>query len=293
MRHFRSLLTLAGLVALTALGAGCDGGGDSTSAAVGKKNDNASPTTPSDVSVTRLGARRLTLSWSRSEDDVGVAGYVVRRNGIDLHRVSAGTVTYTVNGLRPVTEYRFTVAAVDKAGNRSQESEPVAVTTKIPVARQRLVFRPVADAYVTAIRPFNAYGVISRKLRMDGKPVRRSYLRFEVSGLKGRVTHATLKLWANKGSGRGYFVHRAEPALWYESSVTYAAAPGFKSRAIARSGPFPPEIWTEVEIRKLVRGNGVVTLALTTDDVTLISLASRESVHPPRLVVRTARPLNR
>jgi Fibronectin type III domain len=293
MRYYRSLLALAGLVALTALGTGCDGGGDSGSAAVGKKNDTTSPTAPSDLSVTRLGARGLTLSWSRSEDDVGIAGYVVRRNGIDLHRVSAGTVTYTVKGLRPVTEYRFTVAAVDKAGNRSRESAPVAATTKIPVVRQRLVFRPVADAYVTAIRPFNAYGVISRKLRMDGQPVRRSYLRFEVAGVKGRVTHATLKLWANKGSGRGYFVHRVDAGLWYEGSITYAAAPRFENKAIARSGPFPPEIWTEVEIRRLVRGDGVVTLVLTTDDVTLTSLASRESVHPPRLVVRTARPLSR
>jgi Fibronectin type III domain len=293
MRQPRTLLALAGLLAVTILGAGCDGGGDSGSAAVGKKNDSTAPTAPSGLSVTGLGARRLTLTWRRSEDDGGIARYVVRRNGIDLHQVSAGTVTYTVKGLTPVTEYRFTVAAVDEAGNRSRESKPVAVTTKIPVIRQRLVFHPVADAYVTQVRPYNAYGTISRKLRMDGQPIRRSFLRFEVAGLEGRVTHATLKLWANKGSGRGYFVHRADPVLWYEGSVTYAAAPGFETDVVARSGPFPPEIWTEVEIRRLVQGDGVVTVALTTDDVTLISLASRESVHAPRLVVKTARPLAR
>jgi hypothetical protein len=293
MRQLTTLLALAGLVGIMALGAGCEGG-DSTSAAVNTKSDETAPTAPTSLSVTGLGARRLTLKWNRSEDEVGVARYVIRRNGIDLHEVSAGTVTYTVKGLAPVTEYRFTVAAVDEAGNRSRESAPVVVTTKIPVIRQRLVFRPVADAYVTQVRPFNAYGIISRKLRMDGQPIRRSYLRFEVAGLKGRVTHATLKLWANKGSGRGYFVHRADPVPWYEGSITYAAAPGFEDDAIARSGPFPPEIWTEVEIRRLVQGDGVVTVALTTDDVTLISLASRETgVRAPRLVVRTARPLSR
>jgi fibronectin type III domain protein len=293
MMHLRTLLALAGLVGILALGAGCEGG-DSTSAAVNKESDETAPTAPTSLSVTGLGSRRLTLNWNRSEDDVGVAGYVIRRNGIDLHEVSAGTVTYTVKGLAPETEYRFTVAAVDEASNRSRESAPVAVTTKIPVIRQRLVFRPVADAYVTQVRPFNAYGIISRKLRMDGQPIRRSYLRFEVAALKGRVTHATLKLWANKGSGRGYLVHRADPVLWYESSITYAAAPGFEDDAIARSGPFPPEIWTEVGIRRLVQGDGVVTIALTTDDVTLISLASRETgAHAPRLVVRTARPLSR
>jgi fibronectin type III domain protein len=293
MTHLRTLLALAGLAGIMALGAGCEGG-DSTSAAVNKKSDETAPTAPTSLSVTGLGARRLTLNWNRSEDDVGVARYVIRRNGIDLHEVSAGTVTYTVKSLAPVTEYRFTVAAVDEAGNRSRESAPVAVTTRILVARQRLVFRPVADAYVTQVRPFSAYGVISRKLRMDGKPIRRSYLRFEVAGLKGRVTHATLKLWANKGSSRGYFVHRVDPVLWYEGSITYAAAPGFEDGVITSSGPFPPEIWTEAEIRRLVQEDSVVTIALTTDDVTLISLASREAgAHAPRLVVKTVRPLRR
>jgi hypothetical protein len=49
-----------------------------------------------------------------------------------------------------------------------------------------------------------------------------------------------------------------------------------------------------VGIRRLVRDDGVLTIVLTTDDVTLTSLASREAgSHAPRLVVRTARALSR
>jgi hypothetical protein len=292
MRHTRTLLALIGFAGVIALGAGCDGG-DPTAAAKPQKSDESAPTTPTDVSVSALGARRLALRWGRSEDDNAVARYVVRRNGIDLDVVPAGTVRYTVRRLSPATEYRFSVAAVDGAGNRSKESSPIAVKTKILVTRQRLVFRPVADAYVTQVRPFNAYGTISRKLRMDGKPIRRSYLRFEVSGLRGSITRVTLKLYANKGSGRGYFVHRVDPVAWAEGSVTFASAPGFANRSIASSGPFPPETWTQVRIRNLVAGDGLVTLALTTDDVTLISLASREAGNrAPRLVVETVRPLS-
>jgi hypothetical protein len=286
-------VALVGLAGVVALGAGCDSGG-SSAAAVREESDESAPTSPTDVSVTGLRARRLTLNWSRSEDNNSVARYVVRRNGIDLDQVSAGTVAYTVRGLTPDTEYQFTVAAVDEAGNRSKESSAVAVETKILFARQRLVFTPVADAYVTQVRPFNAYGIISRKLRIDGKPIRRSYLRFEVTGLEGRVRRARLLLYANTGSIRGYFVHRVDPVAWEEASITFAGEPGIAGKPIARSGPFPQETWTRVGVKRLIEADGIVTLALTTDDVTLISLGSREAGrHAPRLVVETVRPLSR
>jgi hypothetical protein len=291
MRHLKALLVILGLVVTAVCAGGCDGG-DSTAAP--EKPDKSAPTTPEEVNVSNVTARRVTLRWIRSEDDKAVERYVVRRNGIDLAEVPAGTPRHTVRGLEPDTEYGFTIAAVDAAGNRSKESTPVFVTTEILTARQRLVFRSVADAYVTESRPFNTYGIISKKLRMDGKPVRRSYLRFEVTGLKGRVTDAILLLYARSGSSRGYFVRGIEPVPWYEASITYATSPVATEERIARSGPFPPETWTRTSIKPLVSSDGPVNIALTTDDVTLIGLASREDVkHAPRLVVRTIRPLDR
>jgi hypothetical protein len=288
-RHLSALPALLALTGALLLGVGCDGG---SSAATSPKQDKSSPTTPGDLSASHVTARRVTLRWERSKDDVGVARYVVRRNGIDLTDVPARMTRYTVEKLDPDTEYQFTIAAVDGAGNRSKESSAVTVETTLALARQRLVFRAVADAYVNELRPYNAYGLISRKLRMDGAPNRRSYVRFDVSGLKGRVTEATLLLYANKGSARGYFVHPVAPVGWDEASITFASAPRIAKKAAARSGPFPPEAWTEAQIRELVEGDGPLTVALTTDDITLISIASRETVgRAPRLIVKTERPL--
>lgn len=289
IRHLRVPLVLFGLAGLLVASAGCDGGG---SAAAPTKSDKSAPTTPDALTAHEVTARRVTLRWEPSADDVEVAGYVIRRNGIDLAELPARASKYAARRLKPDTEYQFTIAAVDKAGNRSRESSPVTVKTKVLLARQRLVFRPLADAYVSEARPFNTYGTISRKLRMDGVPVRRSYLRFEVSGLRGSITEATLMLYSNKGSARGFFVHPVGPEPWDETSITYSTAPDFDEKAVARSGPFPPEVWTEVSIKELVEKDGLVTIALTTDDVTLISMRSRETGrYAPRLVVNAVRPI--
>jgi cellulose 1,4-beta-cellobiosidase len=72
-------------------------------------------------------ASSAALSWSASTDNVGVAGYRVYRNGVQVGTAS-GT-TFTDTGLSAATQYTYTVAAYDAAGNVSAQSSGITATT--------------------------------------------------------------------------------------------------------------------------------------------------------------------
>ncbi len=52
----------------------------------------------------------------------------------------------------------------------------------------------VADAQVQADVPGSNFGT-AKSLGVDGSPVTRSFLRFDVTGLTGAITKATLRVW--------------------------------------------------------------------------------------------------
>ncbi|WP_218041418.1 discoidin domain-containing protein [Acrocarpospora macrocephala] len=89
--------------------------------------ENEPPTVPGNLTLTGKTATSVSLSWSASTDNVGVVGYEVRQNGTAVASPT-GTST-TITGLTPATAYSFTVVARDAAGNTSQPSSPLNVTT--------------------------------------------------------------------------------------------------------------------------------------------------------------------
>lgn len=89
--------------------------------------DTTAPTAPTHLTSPSQTANTITLTWDPSYDQVGVAGYDVYRDQTLLTRIP-GT-TYTVAGLKPQTSYTFTVKAVDAAGNVSDPSAPLTVST--------------------------------------------------------------------------------------------------------------------------------------------------------------------
>src|SRR6185312_3988442 len=93
--------------------AGSGGGG-------GGGGDTTAPSTPTNLKVTGTTSSSASLSWSPSTDNVGVSGYRVYRNGTQVGTAS-GT-TFTDTGLSASTNYTYTVAAYDAAGNVSAQS---------------------------------------------------------------------------------------------------------------------------------------------------------------------------
>ncbi len=72
-------------------------------------------------------------------------------------------------------------------------------------ASTTLTFTPVADSYVNQSSPTKNYGD-NRSIRVDGSPLVRSYLRFNVSGISGTVSKVTLRIYANSVSSHGFTV---------------------------------------------------------------------------------------
>jgi chitodextrinase len=92
--------------------------------------DTTPPSTPTGLTGAAAGSTAANLSWSASTDNVGVTGYIVRRNGVQV--ATPATTSFADTGLSAATTYSYTVAARDAAGNISPYSTSVSVTTPPP-----------------------------------------------------------------------------------------------------------------------------------------------------------------
>ena len=89
--------------------------------------DNQAPTAITDLSASNTTSTSTNLTWTASTDNVGVSAYDVYKDGVFL--ASSNTNNYSVTGLTESTTYNFTVYAKDAAGNTSNVSNTVNVTT--------------------------------------------------------------------------------------------------------------------------------------------------------------------
>ena len=97
--------------------------------------DSEKPSVPSGVSATADSSSQVTVKWTASTDNVGVASYQVKRNGTSIADAVPGTATsYVDTTVSAGTAYTYTVNAVDAANNRSADSTAASVTT--PAASQ-------------------------------------------------------------------------------------------------------------------------------------------------------------
>ncbi|HLO27712.1 MAG TPA: DNRLRE domain-containing protein [Anaerolineales bacterium] len=162
-----------------------------------------------------------------------------------------------------------------------------ATSTRTPTAAGgTLTFTASADSYVESSNPGTNYGSATQ-IRVDGSPDVRSYLRFNIQGLSGTVTSATLRVYANSAASSGYDAHSVSDNTWTESGLTYNNAPPVGS-VLGSSGSVSSGTWTSVNITTYITGNGTYNLGLTTSGSTALSLASRESgANAPQLIVQT------
>ena len=100
--------------------------------------DVVAPTAPSGLAASALTPTSLTLSWSASIDNIGIAGYRVYRDGTLV--ASPSSTSVALAQLAASTSYSFTVAAFDTAGNVSPPSAPLAVTTPAPAPAAQVLW---------------------------------------------------------------------------------------------------------------------------------------------------------
>lgn len=90
-------------------------------------SDTTAPSTPTNLLSSNITSSSLTLSWTASSDNIGVSGYDVYMNGNLKSSVTSNSASIT--GLTSGTTYSFYVKAKDAAGNISNNSASINVTT--------------------------------------------------------------------------------------------------------------------------------------------------------------------
>jgi fibronectin type 3 domain-containing protein len=100
---------------------GSDGTPDTTAASV-----------PTGLTATAVSGSQINLSWNASTDNVGVSGYRIHRNGVQI--ATSDATTYSDTGLAANTRYNYTVSAYDAAGNDSAQSNSVSATAQAVAA---------------------------------------------------------------------------------------------------------------------------------------------------------------
>jgi hypothetical protein len=148
-----------------------------------------------------------------------------------------------------------------------------------------VVFTPVADTYVSTAHPDANYGT-EPILRADATPRIRSYLRFRLPELPGRIVRAELRLWSSSGDLAGYSVHLVASNSWVERDITSRSRPA-ATMPVASSGPFGPGSWSSVDVAPLINDPQVFSLVVTTRSRQNITFDSREGPNRPQLVIWT------
>ncbi|WDF45808.1 endonuclease [Chryseobacterium sp. KACC 21268] len=96
----------------------------------GTTSDTEAPSTPLNLVSTGATINTVSLAWTASSDNIGVTAYDIYVDNVFNKTVftNSGTVT----GLTSSTQYSFYVVAKDAAGNKSEESAAILVTTPGP-----------------------------------------------------------------------------------------------------------------------------------------------------------------
>ena len=88
--------------------------------------DEIKPSTPTNVTFSNA---TFTMSWTASTDNHGMVTYEIFDNGISIGNSLSNS--FVVSGIKPETEYNFTVKAGDDAQNWSDFSTTLTTTTGI------------------------------------------------------------------------------------------------------------------------------------------------------------------
>jgi hypothetical protein len=99
------------------------------------------PSVPTALAATQVGPTQVDLRWDAATDNVGVAGYTIYRNGIELASVPGDRLVYSDIAVAANTTYTYAVDAFDAAGNRSAQSASVTITVQPPMETPAAIIR--------------------------------------------------------------------------------------------------------------------------------------------------------
>jgi hypothetical protein len=126
-------------------------------------------------------------------------------------------------------------------------------------------------------------------LTVDRRPSTKAFLAFNVTGLgMSAPASATLRMYVTKANSKGFTVSSWGDGDWMEgiSWNYYLTDKGYEGRPAAAARVVRSGSWVDVDVTKLVDGDGLTSLVLNSADAETLRFASREAAgHEPRLVM--------
>ena len=154
-----------------------------------------------------------------------------------------------------------------------------------------IVLSPTDDAYVQSNSPNGKFGSKPALRVRDAAADNLSYLKFDVTGLSGPPSSATLRLYvsdAGPDGGAVYSVantYRNSAAPWTEAGLRWGNAPAIGGAALDAAGAVARKAWVEWDVTAAVGGNGPVSFALRNASANVVAYNSSEGARPPELVI--------
>jgi hypothetical protein len=233
------------------------------------------------------------VTWAtrpaRQGSAVATLGAVALNEWVELDVTSL----VTGNGVLSVALGARSSDGVDFRSREAPGQTPELVVTLAeqeppPPAGETRTFGAVADAYTDGAQEYSNFN--TAELRVDSSPSRlASFLRFDVSGLRGDVTSAKLRLFALNGSSDGPVVWTTFVG-WQETSITHFDEPSADNGPVANAGPVAEGTWLELDVTSAFLGGPYVSFALLPESTDGLGFASNGHPDPslrPRLVVTT------
>ena len=84
-----------------------------------KNTDTEAPSAPTSVSLNNITVNSIHVSWTGSNDNIGVTGYNIYLDDILTAQTSSSITNTTITNLSTNTNYNFTIVAKDLINNRS------------------------------------------------------------------------------------------------------------------------------------------------------------------------------
>jgi chitodextrinase len=157
--------------------------------------DTTAPSVPAGLTATAASSSQMNLAWNSSTDNVGVVGYRVYRNSVQVG--TSATPNYSDAGLTAATLYTYRVSAYDAAGNASAQSTTVSAATPAATGGATVSLFPTADTFLNLDTASHNQEIILNTYTWPANRVANAVLmKFNLSGLPAGavIQSATLNL---------------------------------------------------------------------------------------------------
>jgi chitodextrinase len=242
----------------------------------GPPPDVEKPSVPTITDAHAVSSSEVSVTWSASTDNVGVDSYDVLRDGNIVGNVSGSTLTFSDTTAAASTTYSYQVRANDAAGNHSDPSTGVNVTT--PAAPGPVTVSAVAsdDTYADQQVPTTNFGSATTVFA-DTSPLQRGFLKFAATGVTGTVQSAVVRLFVTDSASNAPQLATSTSA-WSESTVTWNSQPA-AGPVVADLGNAATNTFIDYPVTPVVTGNGTYSFVLLPQSSNGLGVASSEATN--------------